>query len=445
MNLAGLLAPRPCPFELIRIGGSGDGAYLVPDDLVGIDACFSPGVNNSKDFEDALVRQFGIKCHMCDFSSDPSRFKTPLIEGMQTFTKKWLDTNGSSDSISLAEWIGENSPFSSKDLILQMDIEGAEYRNLLSADQSTLSRFRIVVIELHGLLALEKSLELSKDIETLLRKLSLTHVCVHVHPNNYSGAFIDPDTGLNIPYTLEATYLRRDRFCDSSSKYIRPQLPHPDDICWNVRKNPPLHLNEKWLASGKRSPASEMKVLQDNLDFYQWEVAQLKRLASCESQDLNKVFTSSVANLLGVVEPELRLPDANITERALGKKYFLSESYPSYPSEGIVGHDSRFFFHTALDKNQSITIDLVESCELFWLVIGNRADACHDRAQWLFYVVHEGREFTGSDSLPVMIPDGFHKPGGPESITPLFGRRGRYITVFSPVFTALHFSFVKVF
>jgi hypothetical protein len=30
--------PRPCPFELIGIEGSGDGTYLAPDDLDGIDA-----------------------------------------------------------------------------------------------------------------------------------------------------------------------------------------------------------------------------------------------------------------------------------------------------------------------------------------------------------------------------------------------------------------------
>ena len=35
--------------------------------------------------------------------------------------------------------------------ILQIDIEGAEYRNLLITDSITLNRFRIIVIELHGL------------------------------------------------------------------------------------------------------------------------------------------------------------------------------------------------------------------------------------------------------------------------------------------------------
>lgn len=35
-----LMVPTGCNKELIRIGGSGDGAYLLPDDLTAIDACF---------------------------------------------------------------------------------------------------------------------------------------------------------------------------------------------------------------------------------------------------------------------------------------------------------------------------------------------------------------------------------------------------------------------
>ena len=37
--------------ELIRMGGDGDGGYLVPNDLEGIDVCFSPGVSEIANFE----------------------------------------------------------------------------------------------------------------------------------------------------------------------------------------------------------------------------------------------------------------------------------------------------------------------------------------------------------------------------------------------------------
>lgn len=41
-----VMRPKPSPVPLVRIGGDWDGAYLVPDDLAGVAACFSPGVNN---------------------------------------------------------------------------------------------------------------------------------------------------------------------------------------------------------------------------------------------------------------------------------------------------------------------------------------------------------------------------------------------------------------
>ena len=69
-EVLGILKPKPCPYPLIRIGGKSDGAYLVPDDLEGIDSCFSPGVCNSKRFEDHLAKEYAIKSYMCDFSSD---------------------------------------------------------------------------------------------------------------------------------------------------------------------------------------------------------------------------------------------------------------------------------------------------------------------------------------------------------------------------------------
>ena len=384
----GYLIPKSCPFKLIRIGGSGDGAYLVPDDLDGIDACFSPGVNNFKSFEDTLTNEYGIKCHMCDLSSDPSQFRTPLIKGMQTFKKKWLDVDGGVDSISLSEWINEYSPDPNKDLILQIDIEGAEYRNLLAADESTISRFRIIVIELHGFGAFRKAELLSKRIEPLLRRFDRNHLCVHAHPNNCCGDFVDIKTGLNIPRVIEVTYLRKDRFSGDTSEFIQPQLPHPQDIRYNVRRKPPIHLNEKWLSLGKRSMESEIKVLQDNLDHAKWENDQLKALMPCETENAARILRSSILNLTEVAKTHSLSRDSDEVDLALGKEYFISKPYRSYPPQGIVAEDPRFFFHTAIDKNQSITIDFGKSCKLQSLVISNRKDACQDRARSIFYTLH---------------------------------------------------------
>ena len=66
-ELIWVMQPKPIPYELVRVGGDADGAYLIPNDLEGVQACFSPGVANFKNFEDELVQRYGIRCHMCDY------------------------------------------------------------------------------------------------------------------------------------------------------------------------------------------------------------------------------------------------------------------------------------------------------------------------------------------------------------------------------------------
>lgn len=268
-----IMKPKPSPYKLNRIGGKRDGAYLIPDDLEGIDACFSPGVNNFKNFEDELTDIYGIKCHMCDYSSDVSKLKTPLRDGMQTFKKKWLDIDGGADSISLEEWIKELSPAGDRDLLLQMDIEGAEYRNLLNCKDSVLKRFRIIVLEVHGLKVANNAVEFEKELGPLLRKIDNNFVCVHAHPNNCCGDFMLCGTGINIPNVHELTFLRRDRFERvNASAWHKPLIPHPLDISYNLSSKLPLYLNEAWCSNGSRDLVSRIAMARSQLDYIVFKV-----------------------------------------------------------------------------------------------------------------------------------------------------------------------------
>ena len=51
LELIKSLSPRKTNVPLQRIGPSGDGGYLVPSDLKGIHALFSPGVGEISGFE----------------------------------------------------------------------------------------------------------------------------------------------------------------------------------------------------------------------------------------------------------------------------------------------------------------------------------------------------------------------------------------------------------
>ena len=148
-QLIDFIKPKSITIPLVRIGGDKDGAYLVPSCIKKSTHCFSPGVNNVKQFEDDLAKKYGIKSFLCDFSSNELLFESPLILDLQSFRKLWLDIYRLPNSISLAEWISSENCSNISSLILQMDIERAEYRNLLTTRSITLSQFEVIIVEVH--------------------------------------------------------------------------------------------------------------------------------------------------------------------------------------------------------------------------------------------------------------------------------------------------------
>jgi hypothetical protein len=263
------LRPKSCPLELIRIGGKHDGAYLIPRDLAGVAACFSPGVKNKKSFEDELATSHGIPSFMCDKSSDVAQFATPLIEGRQSFRKVWLDTANSEDAVTLETWVAEEMS-APGDLLLQMDIEGAEYRILLAAQPDLLRRFRIMALEFHGLQKMNDPSVLFGVMLPIVRKLAADFVCVHAHANNGSTQFRARPTGVACPRLLEVTLLRKDRFPAKTPSRGKVLIPHPLDIPRNARGKPPLFLEDWWLGGAERPLESQLKMAQDEIAFLRY-------------------------------------------------------------------------------------------------------------------------------------------------------------------------------
>ena len=80
--------PKSVGKKLIRIGGEGDGGYLLPDDFSHISACFSPGVDVSSTFEEDLADRYSIKSFMADFSVE----KPPIDNKSVSYTHLTLPT-----------------------------------------------------------------------------------------------------------------------------------------------------------------------------------------------------------------------------------------------------------------------------------------------------------------------------------------------------------------
>ena len=229
------LRPVTCSKKLIRIGLGSDGGYLVPDDLVGIAACFSPGVSDVADFEIDLERRFGIPSYLADFSvSGPPEGLIPA-----GFLKKYVGAQSDERTITLTEWIESSNFGPPGDLLLQMDIEGSEYETILSTPNEILQQFRIVVVEFHAFGKLKNPYYFDIYLKTVSKLTEIFDV-VHLHPNNCCGNAVLKN--MEIPRVLEVTFLRKDRVFDALPTR---DFPHPLDQR-NVLAHEELLLPEIW-------------------------------------------------------------------------------------------------------------------------------------------------------------------------------------------------------
>jgi len=212
------IQPVRTEHELVRIGGKGDGGYLVPDDLEGITACFSPGVDVTADFERALLDR-GLRT----FQIDGSINDTPLKHERNRFEAKFLGIVDDENTITLDTWVRQSMGDEPGDLILQIDIEGHEWLALAQVSDETLRRFRIIVIELHQLDAAFLA-QGSTVIAPVLDRLRRHFDIVHLHANNCAPVIRGKVHA--VAPAVEATLLRRDR---SVQRQACDAIEHPLD------------------------------------------------------------------------------------------------------------------------------------------------------------------------------------------------------------------------
>mgnify|MGYP001169604746 FL=1 len=229
------ISPKKLAKDNIRIGGNNDGGYVVPNDLEGIDYCFSPGVGNLINFENDLIKK-GIKCFLAD--QDINRiYDSQFID----FEKKFVGPTTDENHITLKDWISSKIDYEkNNELILQLDVEGDEYNILNSLDIYTLKKFRIILIEFHQLHYIFDSFTF-RNIKKVFDKLNKYFYCTHIHPNN-NPEFIVREGNIIIPPVMEFSYLRKDRSniieqkLNFPSVMDQPNNPSREDIdlpkCW---------------------------------------------------------------------------------------------------------------------------------------------------------------------------------------------------------------------
>lgn len=206
--LAGLKAtlealwPVTTNHGLLRIGSPHDGGYILLDDLEGVSDLFSPGVQDNWQFETDFVARTGAQAHLLDCNGAPDG--SPF-EVRKAFLGGFTDES----QLGVNDWIESCSPDSRADWFLQMDIEGSEFEVISGIEQQLLNQFRGITIELHRLDLLADAGWHQFVFEPFLRKLLVSFIPVHIHPNNVAPPI--SMYGFQIPRLLEATFWRKDR------------------------------------------------------------------------------------------------------------------------------------------------------------------------------------------------------------------------------------------
>lgn len=177
-----------------RYGADGDGGYVIIDSSFGSTHILGYGVDKDVSFENQLTQAWGVKAHVFDHTI----VEVPFISDTVTYIKEGIGAKDEAPLFTLGthvnRYVHEGSDF-----ILKMDVEGAEWDVLRTAD---LSRVSQLIIEFH---------DLQNDHSDVIGKLNEMFYLVHIHGNNcHNRPCIYSDRVHIMPRFLECTYVRKD-------------------------------------------------------------------------------------------------------------------------------------------------------------------------------------------------------------------------------------------
>ena len=184
-----------------RMGHSGDGGYVMLDDLADVHFALSLGVGAEMTWDVAMA-DLGIEVHQFDYTIEAPpeahervRFHRSRIGPVQA---------GTDHSLGSAQALGGNRP-----CIIKMDIEGDEWSVLEAAGEQDFDRVAQLIVEFHDFDRIGHD-EWYNRAETVLRRLTKTFQVVHVHANN--NGLLTVQGNVAFPEILEVTFGNRSRY-----------------------------------------------------------------------------------------------------------------------------------------------------------------------------------------------------------------------------------------
>lgn len=198
-------------YDKIRLGGDYDGGYICVNDFDNIKIAISGGVAHDDRWESAIARERQIPTlsfdptQPCDMPNVPNLHYKLFAGKLEAYP---LTRNSTLDALMFT--------FNDYDAIAKIDIEGDEWELLTYTQDTTLNKFRQIVVEFH----MNNTLSTLCEYGNVFEKMYKTFRVVHVHGNNWSK--IHNVEGLNMPDVFEVTFANKNYYNMIVSNEIFP-------------------------------------------------------------------------------------------------------------------------------------------------------------------------------------------------------------------------------
>jgi hypothetical protein len=208
--------PLPPETTFVRLGKKNDGGYVMIENLLRGGVAYSVGISTDASWDMAMARR-GYEVHQYDHTVPDSPEKDPALHFHQIGLCPTGEQAPSMQSIDTL--LEQNGHAARQDIVLKIDIEGAEWGVFSSLPEPALRAFSQIVVEFHWLHLLDED-ERYETARKALSKLHADFAPVHLHANNHLDLFVMG--GVPVPGVIEVTYVRRDLVTTEPSRRAFP-------------------------------------------------------------------------------------------------------------------------------------------------------------------------------------------------------------------------------
>ncbi len=205
-------------FAFVRIGRNNDGGYIMLDDFSEDMKAYSIGICDDMSWDKDIHEKYGMDVYMYDHTVP---YAPEKIDGCYFYQKGIAAEDRGGSFLSLRSMLKQHGDERSDNLVLKMDVEGAEWDVLNAVNEEDINRFCQIVIEFHGMTELSNR----EKMICALKKINRTHQAVW--GNNYAPA--EWGGSVLMPMSLEVCYVRKKSYdLENRDAFFPTELDMPN-------------------------------------------------------------------------------------------------------------------------------------------------------------------------------------------------------------------------